>query len=100
MKHYWQQVRTLIEKGWVKAQYAMNKNGEAVDENDESACAFCISGAMQKVLHGNETRTSDYLKMHLALSKKVKTQFITHWNDAGVRTKEDVLRVIDELINE
>ena len=38
----------ILEKGWTREHYAINKFGNEVDVNDPNAVAFCLIGAVSR----------------------------------------------------
>lgn len=43
--------KELIKLGWIRGKWAVNEKGENVEPWDESACKFCIEGAILAVTH-------------------------------------------------
>ena len=82
----------LEEKGWCQYVYARNSAGIPVRPDNDSACSFCIVGAMEAARVG----TAAFLKLgtHMRESGMAPTAF---WNDQPERTKAEVVALLKEL---
>lgn len=93
--------RKLIEnpKNWTKYTMARDANGCRVPCESKSACKFCMSGAIQRVVHDNNIplqlwhQASDRLKSHV-LYNNIQT-----FNDKYFTKHSNVLSAFDDAIN-
>lgn len=102
-----QEARALIEKGWVKGAFAVNKAGHGVETNDPTASCFCLSGAMWKAADSQgasfggraptEWETARGFVLEAINGKDVKVS-VVRFNDDPATKKKDVLRVLDVAI--
>jgi len=89
-KEILQKARDLISKpeNWTQQQYAANKSGRTVDENDPAACKWCITGALIKV-GDDKVKAWNYLHKFLGI-------FPANFNDS--HTHAEVLATFDAAI--
>lgn len=80
----------LIEKGWTKGAYARDAENVNVDENDPSACSWCIQGALYRAGAGTEMQEA----VESAVETLTGAEYIHVFNDAPERTKEEVLELL------
>lgn len=90
----------LIKKGWGQKCFAKFGNGQPCwDPTDTRACNFCLSGvlaAASKSLDKNEA-----IILNRELRKTIGLgigEWISSWNDDISRTKEEVIKAIDDTI--
>ena len=87
---------------WTKGFYARDKNHVVVDETSDKACKFCLLGALSRV--GYESDTSATLGPILQLFRlKAHSRgydMITSFNDDKLTTHEDVMKLLDEVIED
>lgn len=82
----------LEKKGWCQHVYARNAAGVPVMYDNESACRFCILGAMEAA--GKNLDELKRLRAHMI--NKYKSDPAS-WNDQPGRTKEEVIALLKEL---
>lgn len=82
-----------IEKGWCQGVPAIDAYGNPVLPGAESACAFCILGALRRA--GGFTGAVDARN---AIAELVPHGLVANWNDTAGRTKEEVLALFDKAI--
>ena len=97
------EARALVEKGWTQNAEARNKRGAECSKLDRHACAWCITGAMDAVSYKRFTLASlDWQEavraIRIAINRDVEYTFLSDWNDAPGRKKEEVLAVFDKAI--
>lgn len=95
------EVRKLIEQGWTQGAYARSASGYSVDSNSTpDAVCWCLSGAIIRVATAQAIpvyKIRDRLREVLFL--RVGNGSIVVWNDAPLRTKEEVLALLDFAID-
>ena len=93
--------RELIsdEKRWCKFADARREDGVRVSPISESACCYCLTGAMWKVMMEDLMHESEYQHM-VATVKKHANWFghIQKFNDKLSTTHEDVINALDKSI--
>jgi hypothetical protein len=72
----------LETKGWTKGLYAVDEDGEAVAVHSDRACAFCLIGALARVMD------QDPSSVHHEAFPRTS---ITVWNDRMDRTRDEVV---------
>ena len=90
--------------GWTQGVARRNALGGEVHSYDDTACQFCLVGALDKV-YGNYGWTVDgprvdaANKVSKALSKLtgLKIPSPASWNDAPGRTQDEVVSFLKEL---
>lgn len=92
MKDKLLKVRALIERGWSQGSYARDGNGRSVDLGSWLAASFCLSGAIKHACW-NDYDAECQIDVLLDMP-----QGIVCWNDAHIRTKQEVLDRIDAAI--
>ena len=93
-------VRNLNKKGWAQGVFARDKDGESVALSSAFACKFCISGAAE-VINPRYYDDNDQLRKVLwDKAAQMGYNSPSGFNDAAGRTKEDVIKFLDELIEE
>lgn len=91
--------KKLSNDGWCKNNYAQLLDGAATFAEDQNACRFCLSGAIQSV--APHSVSSGHL--HRALSRKLNQ---TGWEDGLIafndhqETVEPVLALIDSVLTD
>lgn len=95
----------LLDRGFIKGDYARNKYRHEVDSTNPNAVCFCAAGALEaacfRAIPGR-AYTSEMRRERLfeAVSKAVKSNTpnefgtIEGFNDAVATTKEDVVEVL------
>jgi len=99
--------KLLTEKGWTQGFYARNKNGAPTDCRSDSACSFCLHGALMAAdeKRPDDKRAEAGYRLHRALGDVLSGGDlvayldghvdIVSFNDAPGRTKEEVLDLIE-----
>lgn len=97
----------LIDKGWIKGDYARDADGNRVPAVSSSATCYCILGALKAASHSVDDHTGAMAPLRCSIVNAIngmrKTNFgadygIHPWNDDPARTKEEVLAVFDAAI--
>ena len=84
--------RDLLEQGWCQGvEWIHNKNG---------GFSCCILGALQEAEGNHDTRFDVYDFVYGALSRLHYEKDIADFNDAPGRTQAEVLKVMDDAINQ
>lgn len=92
-----QRIRAKVSKYWIKGSYARDVRGNSVASGADSACKWCLVGAVASEC-SEESIATRHALTH-AINKIIGTGWsIEAWNDAKGRTKEEVLDVIDKVI--
>lgn len=92
----------LIRHGWTQGSNARTAKGKTVGIDDSNAVQFCAWGALWRaeremnVLQGS---LIDHVRRHISTVPRPWRQ-ITAWNDAPDRTKDDVLKVFNHVLEE
>jgi hypothetical protein len=82
------------ESKWAKKSYAYEATGGPCDPRSETACSWCVMGAIERCYFDGEV-TGMYLDMITKVKRKVGR--IPEWNDAKETTYEEVIAVLKEL---
>lgn len=93
----------LLTDGWIQGSCACKADGEVVRFDDPRAKAFCLMGAFFRAsnnLHAlsNPNETA-FDKVEAALDGRVAPGSLWEFNDHKKTTREDVLRLVDEVRN-
>ena len=62
MKTVLERAATLVEKGWVTRVSARSENGTSCDPLRDSACAWCLTGALDRACYENEVKAEALLE--------------------------------------
>ena len=54
-----EEARALIEQGWVQSMFAVKDDGESCTAQDDQACAWCLTGAIDAVAWKAALETND-----------------------------------------
>lgn len=91
----------LLEKGWTQGAYAKNSQGVVCFVNDPEAACFCLVGALSVAsrgsAYGQVERLNRALRWSLA-QMNTGSRFVSDYNDARGRTREEVIALIDKTI--
>ena len=87
----------LEQHDWTQGSFARNIRGRCVPVDDETACSFCTSGAIDKAYSDYHTNYQLRFKLEEYLYAKTDNFSIADWNDDPTRTKEEVISVLKEL---
>lgn len=99
----------LETKGWTQGAGARDKNGNYVASFYQGAASFCSYGALQRsVCDSNQPfRVFDDSLFLLAekingsiLEDDLPIDIVTKWNDSPSQTKEDVVAMFKQIIEE
>ena len=91
-------------KNWIKGNASVDSNGVSVNTLDPSACAFCMLGAVYKVVpdkgfFGIRQEVRNSLRESVKRKKKQTTlESIADFNDSCNTTHKDVMDVFDDAI--
>lgn len=85
--------RRRIANGWVKHEYAVDKDSERVEPQDPEAVSFCMIGAIWA--EGGEAEL-----LIPFLPESFPQGFLADFNDDPYTLKDDVLAVYDRAIEE
>jgi hypothetical protein len=94
--------RDLINKGWIKNQYAADKRGYGVDPRRKDAVKFCVFGAVERATNSKAER--DQLievlngKLNAAHYECNSLFAITDFNDAPSTRKPRVVALFNRAI--
>jgi hypothetical protein len=91
--------RGYLDKGWTQRHTARYPNGIYCNPSDPKAVSFCMLGAIEagRAMLGETYSACCVLTDHVERLIPVQTVL---WNDDPSRTKEEVLAVFDDLIDE
>ena len=89
-----------IKTGWTQEKMARNSDGHEVDPTDDSACRWCLIGALVKSTQNADGSVSmdlgsDYHQATDSLRSLIGNNRLSLWNDAEERTQEDVLTLLN-----
>lgn len=94
-----EEARERIEKGWTQGAFARNSVGDAVNEDSEQACAWCVTGALMAAPRiAVDDAARFYLHKAIASIDDASQHSLASWNDAPDRTQEEVLAAFDAAI--
>ena len=98
--------RALIERGWVQGYEATSASGWRVDAWSPSACAWCITGALDRATTDLGFRDVEFVvaqnllkTMALGTADHYKYVSLEAFNDDPKRTKASVLAVLTLAID-
>lgn len=94
--------KTIVESGWCREAYARDSDGFPVVFESNKATSFCLMGATYRAALMQMYRSpiiqeicAPYIE---ALEKYTKGTMVSVWNDHQTTTKEDVIRLLDQVI--
>ncbi len=88
--------RELIALGWTQGTYAEDEDGAEISFADPQAVCFCLAGAVKAA-----TGTPPHDKIAAvfqALADGIGGMALIAWNDAELRTQDEVLALFDAAI--
>jgi len=85
----------LVRKGWVQGMFAQDAEKMLVPSLSDRACAWCISGALNRVASGELRGEMERLCSEVALASGY--EHIIHWNDDPERTQSEVVALLERL---
>jgi hypothetical protein len=89
--------RELVEQGWCQGAEARDARGAETDVASSSAAAWSLLGALQATTVSDpSTQLQDVGDAVAALAELIADPSLADWNDSEVRTKLEVLRVLQE----
>ncbi len=90
--------KLLEQTDWCQRTYARDKFGYPTKLNDPSACRFCMVGAIKRVYPFTDRENIlAKIKDKLFNNATNHTTTVFLWNDAPVRTKDQVISLLKEL---
>ena len=98
--------RRLIEGGWTQHADARAADKSVVHPCDERAVSWSLLGALVAALEdvaasdGEHAAIGQLARTCILLADIVDTDSLEEWNDAGERTREDVLDALDQAATE
>ena len=84
------------ESSWIQGAMAMSSGMEEVDYLDESACKWCLTGAIRKAMY--LAKCHDVPLVEARILDVIDHNHLIHFNDAEDTTHEDVLAALDKAI--
>lgn len=93
----------LLSDGWIQGSCACKADGEVVRFDDPRAKAFCLMGAFFRASSNLQALTREsgatdaFDKVEAALDGRVGPGSLWEFNDHKKTTREDVLRLVDEV---
>ncbi|MGL5002416.1 MAG: DUF6197 family protein [Casimicrobium sp.] len=95
---------TVIRLGfWARGAGAKNKSGKSVGSSEKSACTWCAGGATHQAARALGASDRDLAKARAALRRSLRlkqNEGIPSWNDATVRTANEVADAMDRAAEE
>ncbi len=91
------QARGLLASGWAQDFFARDCDGHFTDYANPKACAWCVIGAVYRVVGEVSNSGPKAERTFLALGFS-GWPAAARWNDTEGRTKEEVLARFDEAI--
>ena len=100
-----------IKQGWTQGANARDLDGNVVPPNDDSACRWCLMGAVYRS-DGYASSSFDadaYVKLKTSLSVfsllgrllgDGENYLLSGWNDDVRRTREDVLVLLNKALEQ
>ena len=100
------EARAFVEKGWAQRHIARDMNWASCLATDERAREWCMAGALFAAAHKFFSIPSPVLteaeflvrRALLCDHPKVRSEFLSDFNDAPERKKEEVLATFDKAI--
>jgi hypothetical protein len=95
--------RNTVERGWIQGQAKGERRHMGNPTQDPEGVCF-LGGLWESVFRCHDLRTAEWWRIrnhtevHLAKSRGVQPGEMTRWNDDPMRTKAEVLELLDELI--
>ena len=104
-------IKDRIQQGWTQGKMSTTQSGAEVDPFSPLAERFCLLGAVWKEYrYPNEDEALILMELFHALTGETPrsnssslvayTNRLVYWNDDPVRTKEEVLALLDKAIAE
>lgn len=91
--------RALITRGWAKNHMATTRTGQPALYGANDAACWCLDGAIRASC-GVDLETRDRMLEVVCKEIGVKDHtWIWSWNDAPERTRAEILRLLDRLVN-
>ena len=84
------------ESSWIQGAMAMNSGMEEVDYLDESACKWCLTGAIRKAMH--LARCHEVPAVEFPIMLVLNHNNIILFNEDPRTTHNDVMEILDKAI--
>jgi hypothetical protein len=81
----------FVERGWCQYAMAVDALGNVVSDDDDTACAWCATGAILRASDGMDHFFPHALK---ALARYIGVKEVSLWNDAEARTADEVIAAL------
>ena len=108
--------KATIQKGWCQRDSAVDEDGKVIPPWDSGACKWCVTGALMKSIHQitgvdiswfynqlHQEEMPEGIEMYNERCARIEDSVgctPSVWNDAGERTQEDVVQVLERLIEQ
>jgi hypothetical protein len=104
------EARRLVMSGWCQGAHARDRGGLEVPSWSEEARSWSLLGALLSSWHHQDSQKHSDIVAHLVdahalgeatevLGEVVGTAALDRWNDATMRTKEDVVAAMDGALS-
>lgn len=91
-------VLSLVRKGWTTSGPARNKAGHRVDVNAIDACSWSLFGAFAAASKPISEEWRQAVRVLMAAAKCEKEVELLDWSEAGARTQEEVVAVLEKSL--
>lgn len=98
-KQIFASARQKIASGW--HQGVSYQNAQGIRCARQEAVSYCLFGALEAAtleLTGAYSFNIFWIGIEPIISKEIGTKRWAHWNDAEDRTKDDVLKALDNVL--
>ena len=104
-------IKDSLAQGWCQGDMAKNEHGFPVAIRSTDACQWCLLGAIKKAVlpdgpvnatkaFGTEYQDQVHECCDIIRGVTHKPIDITMWNDYYLRTQDEVIEVVDEVIRQ
>lgn len=100
-KEFLQKAKDFLEKGWTKGVMARDSRCREIHAGSESATCWCILGALCATRESLKSTWTQQFTVERILERELSKMGhceIADFNDALMRTKEEVLALLDKAI--
>ena len=97
-----------VRRGWTQKAWARDEDGFSVNENGNTACEWCLSGAIRRAWATTGGKEDTYRSAVAVVTETIRRQneipnpgvrcSTIHWNDAPGRTQEDAIALLENTI--